>query len=121
MDRGKFTARAEIWSFGGELLESKDFPIELAYASSGAAGLLPELGDDKFACLSLLSGDGSVLATNTVVGKEYKDCRIEAARIKAEARQNGPAWTKRRIRCSPIRKLQGKPVSIPIPEMFHMD
>lgn len=105
MDRGKFTARAEIWSFGGELLESKDFPIELAYASSGAAGLLPELGDDKFACLSLLSGDGSVLATNTVVGEEYKDCRIEAARIKAEARQNGPAWTKRRIRCSPIRKL----------------
>lgn len=86
------TARAEIWSFSGSLLQSEDLPVDVAYAASAKAGTLPALGKDIFSFLSLLSEDGTVLATHTCISGEYKDCPLENPDIKVTAVPNGSAW-----------------------------
>ena len=89
----KLTARAETWSFAGDRLDCKDFPADVAYATSAKAGNLPAFGKDTFAYLSLLSEDGTVLATHTCISGEYKDCSIEVPVIKAETIQSDASWT----------------------------
>ena len=92
-DKCALIARVEIWSFSGELLSSVDFPTELAYARAAKAGKLPELRNDTFAFLSLVSGDGILLATNTIIGGEYKDCSLGKPGIVVETSDKGRKWT----------------------------
>ena len=92
VEDGTFIARAELWSFSGELLSSTDIPVKAGYATSAVAGILPELPDGSFAFLSLIGKDGNVVATDTFVPGEYKDCPLSAAHIKAEVTQDGSAW-----------------------------
>ena len=61
-------------------------------SASAKAGSLPVLGKDAFAYLSLLSEDGTVLATHAYIPGEYKDCPLENPDIKVTAIPNGSAW-----------------------------
>ena len=94
-DPCKLTARVETWSFSGKLLGSVDFPVEVAYAQAAKAGKLPTLGNDSFAQLSLLSEDGTILATHTYISGEYKDCALAAPTIQVKATPSGPVWSVR--------------------------
>ena len=96
-DRCILTARAEIWSLDGKRIECEDFPVDVAYATSAKAGSLPSFGKDAFAYLSLLSDDGTVLASHTYISGEYKDCPLETPSIKVNAVQKGSVWSVRLV------------------------
>ena len=93
VEERRLTARIDIWSFSGELLSSEERPVSVTYAVAAGAGMLPALGDDSFAHLSLLSEDGAVLAGNTVISGEYKDCPLARPAIKIVASEGDSAWT----------------------------
>ena len=93
VEKCSLTARAEIWSFAGKLLSSEDFPVEASYALAARAGSLPPVGGDAFAYLSLIAEDGTVLATDTYIPGEYKDCALEAPSVSVKAALKGSAWT----------------------------
>lgn len=93
VDKCSLLVKVERWSFEGELLSSEDLPVEVPYAVSVKAGKLPELGKDSFAYLRLMSDDGMVLATHTVIPGEYKDCPLAAADIKVKTAVKGSSRT----------------------------
>lgn len=93
VDKCSLLVKVERWSFEGELLASEDLPVEVPYAVSVKAGKLPELGKDSFAYLRLMSDDGMVHATHTVIPGEYKDCPLAAADIKVKTAVKGSSRT----------------------------